>query len=341
MSIQFLNRLGAIKTRLSGLFGRQRGASGIEYGMLVGLIAVAVLAGVASSGNSISALFVAVCNKLNNVSGGGGTCAGVGLGGSGGSGSVVNGQCVAALSPFSSAPSGSTGCTLGTVTAGSLSGIGDPIIAGQAWSYTCSGSGGGSTATGCTAVSSLDTCVVSGVNAAQGASCNRLKRDGSGTDPVYVVTPGALFAATSDVTNGVLWSTGYGGPVNTGMTSTPYAGSYGYQEATSCDSGTCSAALACYNLGTVNKTVFDQYDWYLPADTDLLATLNALAGTSSSPQHGFFSANASGLPGYYWSASEINEFDVWVRYYSGGVGWLSYSLDTRYLHSLSVRCVRG
>ena len=310
MSIQFLNRLGAIKTRLSGLFGRQRGASGIEYGMLVGLIAVAVLAGVASSGTSISALFVAVCNKLNNVSGGGGTCAGVGLGGSG---SVVNGQCVAALSPFSSAPSGSTGCTSGTVTAGSLSGIGDPIISGQAWNYTCSGSGGGSTATGCTAVSSLDTCVVSGVNAAQGASCNRLKRDGSGTDPVYVVTPGALFAATSDVTNGALWSTVYGGPVNMGMTSTPYAGSYGYQEATSCDGGTCPAAVACYNLGTVNKTAFDQYDWYLPADTDLLATLNALAGTSSSPQHGFFSANASGDPGHYWSASEYTNYGAWIR----------------------------
>ena len=45
----------------------ESGASLVEYGLLVGLIAVASIAAVTTLGEKISAVFDAVSDKLNNV----------------------------------------------------------------------------------------------------------------------------------------------------------------------------------------------------------------------------------------------------------------------------------
>ena len=287
MSIQFLARLGAFKTRLSGSFGKRRGASGIEYGMLVGLIAVAVLAGVASSGNSISALFVAVCNKLNTVSGGGGTCAGsgTGSGGTGGSGPVaVNGACGADNGiSVASTPAGAAACATGTVAG--MSGTGP-------WSWTCAGSNGGSSSGTCTA--SINSCA----GLAAGSPCTMTE---SGTaQPVIVVTTNLIYAWPSDQT--ATWNDGttnwvrvLSDATTSGSTAVSYMN--GQSDTSTLVGLTVPVSGGLYQAATLCRA--HGPDWYLPAEGELVAMLGE-NGTGSLS----FNSTGSYPAGYYWSASE-------------------------------------
>lgn len=52
----------------------EEGATAVEYGVLVALIAVAIVAIVLVVGQQIHNAFSMICNKLSGVSGIGGTC---------------------------------------------------------------------------------------------------------------------------------------------------------------------------------------------------------------------------------------------------------------------------
>ena len=55
----------ALQTQLAGLLNREdRGATAVEYGLLVGLIAVVIIAAVVILGNKLNALFTSIGNSL-------------------------------------------------------------------------------------------------------------------------------------------------------------------------------------------------------------------------------------------------------------------------------------
>jgi pilus assembly protein Flp/PilA len=57
--------LSFLTTYLSARFGRdERGATAVEYGLLVSLIAVAIIVAVSSLGSHLSTLFNTVGNKV-------------------------------------------------------------------------------------------------------------------------------------------------------------------------------------------------------------------------------------------------------------------------------------
>lgn len=55
--------------RFGGLLRKEDGAAAVEYGLLVGLIAVAIILTVMLLGNQLNALFTTVTDNLTDVSG--------------------------------------------------------------------------------------------------------------------------------------------------------------------------------------------------------------------------------------------------------------------------------
>jgi len=59
----------AMQTYVTGVLNRDdRGATAVEYGLLVALIAVVIIAGVTALGLKLDSLFSGVSNKLPTVS---------------------------------------------------------------------------------------------------------------------------------------------------------------------------------------------------------------------------------------------------------------------------------
>ncbi len=58
----------SLQTHLSGLLNRDdRGATAVEYGLLVGLIALAIIAAVVTLGGKLNGIFGAVNTALTNA----------------------------------------------------------------------------------------------------------------------------------------------------------------------------------------------------------------------------------------------------------------------------------
>jgi pilus assembly protein Flp/PilA len=70
MTVLFMNAYAAVRSASSAVAGRvksERGASMVEYALLVGLIAVVCIGAVALLGTSISGLFTTADNNLAHV----------------------------------------------------------------------------------------------------------------------------------------------------------------------------------------------------------------------------------------------------------------------------------
>ena len=167
---RLLARVSVARSAVARL-GR-RGAGGIEYALIVGLIAVAVIGVVANTGNALSTLFCKVSLRLENATGGG-----VGCGPSAGtyqaSTSVGAGPLAipaAALIAVSSG-SGLTVTAVGTATGGAAA------LSGGTVTYTPPATPGGysfpftvADYTGATAGGLVVVTVSSGISAAYAAS---------------------------------------------------------------------------------------------------------------------------------------------------------------------------
>jgi len=54
----------SMQTYVTGVLNRDRGATAVEYGLLVALIAVVIIVGVTLLGTKLDSLFTNVANKL-------------------------------------------------------------------------------------------------------------------------------------------------------------------------------------------------------------------------------------------------------------------------------------
>jgi pilus assembly protein Flp/PilA len=54
----------ALQTHVTGVLNRDRGATAVEYGLLVGLIALVIIVVVTTLGTKLAAIFTGVNNKL-------------------------------------------------------------------------------------------------------------------------------------------------------------------------------------------------------------------------------------------------------------------------------------
>lgn len=52
---------------IAALLGDEAGASALEYGLVVGLIALVIIAGLTLAGGSLSTLFNFIGNELSNI----------------------------------------------------------------------------------------------------------------------------------------------------------------------------------------------------------------------------------------------------------------------------------
>jgi len=63
-----LAKLILLKLKLSSFLKREDGATAIEYAIIAGLIAVAIIAGAEALGGGVSKLFTDIATKLGTVS---------------------------------------------------------------------------------------------------------------------------------------------------------------------------------------------------------------------------------------------------------------------------------
>ena len=54
-----------VRIRLTAMCRTERGASAVEYGLLVALIAIAIIAGVSALGGSLKGLFTRTSNSIS------------------------------------------------------------------------------------------------------------------------------------------------------------------------------------------------------------------------------------------------------------------------------------
>lgn len=64
--------MNALKKKVQAFLADEQGATAVEYGLMVALIAIAIVVAVTAVGNQLIALFNDVVSKLGGTVGGGG-----------------------------------------------------------------------------------------------------------------------------------------------------------------------------------------------------------------------------------------------------------------------------